>query len=326
MSFGDAVRNNVIRGGVFYYSASESGYRFFEDLTAPLKPWQGYWIYVNSRVSVLFATPTQRDTVVIPDPVNTVAEPPTRAEKVMTAENWKLGLLARGANGKQDVSTRIGIAASASSGIADYPKPPAPIDSSVRLAITKGDAASRYAQVLKTPGAKAQWDLVLETDEDGMVSLLWEGLRRLPKQVNLTITDSQGHVTNLRNASSLKVNMRKGTISRFTVTAQRQSTRPLSLNLTKSASTRSSGLQNHTFLVRLTQDATLTAVVKSMNGTTVAVISSGRASSSGETRLVWNGRSQSGSPVPAGTYQLEVSASSDNGDRVTKVLPVTSVQ
>ncbi len=328
ISFSEAVRNNVIRGGVFYYSAAESGYRFFEDLTAALKPWQGYWVYLNTRVSVLFATPTQRDAVVLPDPVNPTPEPATRAQKTMTADSWKLGLVIRSADGKQDASTRIGVAPGASSGQSDYPKPPAPIDSAVRLAITKGDAASRYAQVLKTPGGKASWDLVVEgADQDGVATLLWEGLGVVPKQVRLSITDAQGHTTNLRNASSLRVNIRKGVTSRFVVTAQRQTSQTLAItSLKKVSEGRASGIQSHTFSVRLTQDATITATLKTQNGAVIAVINPGRAAAAGETRLVWNGRSQNGSAVPAGMYRLEVNAISDSGDRVMRDLPVNSVR
>ena len=318
LSFGEAVRNGVIRGGIFYFSPSEGGYRFFEDLTAPMKPWQGYWVYVNNRVSVLFATPTQRDAVVVPDPVNSDPEPATRL-KPMTAEDWTLGLVARRSDGKQDSATRIGVAAGAAS--RSLPKPP-PFRDYVHVTIEQG--TSRYAQVLKNPGGKASWDLALESDLEGKVKLMWPGLNSVPKRVRLTITDKQtGQITNLRNASSINLDVVKDRTSRFVVTAQTEVTRPLSVTLQRAPGTRAQGA--YSFLLGLNQDATVSAVVRTTSGSTVGVVPAGR-SRSGENRLVWTGRSQSGASVPAGGYVMEVRVTNDNGDSTLRTLPFTIVR
>lgn len=322
ISFGEAVRNGVIKGGVFYYSPTEGGYRFFEDLTSPLKPWQGYWIYVNNRVSVLFATPTQRDAVVLPNPVDGT-EPATRIVKDATAENWTLDIQARRPDGTADASTRIGMSPVASEARTSLPKPPVfEQQKYVRLAIANGQ--SRYAQVLKTPGGKVTWNLELTSNESGNVNLVVPGLSSVPKRLRLTITDQQtGQTTNLRNLSTLKVNVAKETPSRFVVTASTELTRPLRITQLKAAGgSRATG--SYAYLLGVTQDnVAIEATVTTVTGNTVSVLAAGsRASNNGVAKLVWNGRNQAGAAMPAGQYRLTVRVTGDNGDTDMRVLPV----
>lgn len=328
ISFGEAVRNGVIKGGVFYFSPTEGGYRFFEDLTAPIKPWQGYWIYLNNRATVLFATPTTRDSVVIPSPIGGVPEPATRAQQSMTAESWNLDLIARRSDGKQDASTRIGMSTGTSDGRKDFPKPPAPFQDYVQLAVAKGEGTSRYAQVLKNSGSAATWELVLESSQDGKVNLLWPSLSKVPKRIHLSITDKQtGQKTSLRGLNSLQVTASKDRPSRFVIEAKTEVTRPLAITKLQVAPGGSRSLGgSYAYLLGINQDANVTATIQSQSGNTIGVLAAGRASRSGENRLVWNGRNQNGAAVPAGTYTLEVRVTNDSGDVHLRTLPVTVVR
>jgi hypothetical protein len=324
ISFGEAVRNNVIKGGVFYFSPSEGGYRIFDDLTSPLKPWQGYWIYVNSRVSVLFATPTQRDAVVLPDPVNSTPEPATRVQKDASAENWTLDIIARRADGTTDAATRIGISPNASESRTNMPKPPVfEQQKYVRMEIASGQG--RYAQVLKTPGSKAAWNLELTSNTDGPVNVLLSGLSNVPKRMRLSLKDQQtGQVTNLRNISSLKVNVRKDAPSRFILTAVTEVTRPLRITQLRSVGAGSRATGGYAYVLGLTQDdVSVDATLTTVGGKPISVLAAGsRASANGLTKLIWNGRNQSGAAVPAGGYILSVRVTNGNGDSDMQRLPV----
>lgn len=327
ISFADAVRNGTIKGGIFYYDASQSGYRFFEDLNASIKPWQGYWIFTDQRISVLFATPTLRGSVVLPNPADGT-EPATRSVGT-TADKWQLGLVARRTDGAQDVVTYIGVSPDAKEGAnkTDLPKPPTPISDYVYVTLNRGDNQA-YSRILKPSLGKLQtWNLQVESDKDGVVSLLWPGMQNLSRRVRLSITDQQtGKVVDLRSSSSVRVNVRKGVASRFVVTARTEATRPLDITNVHRAGTgtRASGV--YTFAYSLTQEATVTAVVKTMTGRTVSVLSPGRSAGAGENKLVWNGLNQSGAPVPAGGYMVELTASNENGERVTKQVVLTTVR
>lgn len=326
ISFGEAVRNNVIKGGVFYFDPSQGGYAFFEDLTAPLKPWQGYWIYVNTRVSVLFATPTQRDAVVLPDPVSSTPEPATRVVKDSSTSNWTLDIIARRADGTMDRATRIGMSPNTADNRGNMPKPPVfEQQKYVRMEIANGN--SRYAQVLKNPSNKATWNLELTSSEDGPVNVMLSGLNSVPKRMRLTITDQQtGQTTNLRNTSALKVNVRKGAVSRFVLTAVADVTRPLAITrlVSTGGGSRAAG-SSYAYLLGMTQDnVAIDATLTTVSGSPISVLAAGsRASTNGVAKLSWNGRSQSGAPVPAGSYILKVRVTNDSGDSDTRTLPVT---
>ena len=328
ISFADAVRNGLIKGGIFYFDATQNGYRFFEDLTSAIKPWQGYWIFTTSRISVLFATPTLRNSVILPNPADGT-EPPTR-KVAMTAERWQLGLVARGNNGAQDSVTFIGVSPDAKEGAnaLDLPKPPTPVSDYVYVTLNRGEGSGVFSRILKPSLGKIQtWNLQVESDKDGAASLLWPEVRNLSRRIRLSVTDLQtGATTDLRSASSIRVNVRKNVPSRFVLTARTEATRPLTItNFHQSGGGRASGGRGFAF--NLSQDATVTAVIKTVqSGRTISVLAAGRSASTGETKLVWNGLNQSGVPVPTGPYVIEVTATNEGGERVVLQRVVTTVR
>lgn len=325
ISFADAVRNGTIKGGIFYFDASQNGYRFFEDLNSTIKPWQGYWLFTDQRVSVLFATPTLRGSVVLPNPTDGT-EPPTR--KVLTStDNWQLGLVARRMDGAEDAVTYIGVSNDATDGASktDLPKPPTPMSDYVYATLSRGDGNS-YSRILKPASGSTQtWNLQVESDKDATVSLLWPGIQGLSRRVRLSITDQQtGKTVDLRSTSALRVNLRKGTVGRYVVTARTEVTRPLDITNLHRSGTRAAG--GYSFAFTVNQEASITASVKTLNGRTVNVLATGRSIGTGETKLIWNGLNQNGAPVPAGGYVVELTASNGNGERVTKQVVLTTIR
>lgn len=329
ISFADSVRNGLIKGGIFYFDAAQNGYRFFEDLTSTIKPWQGYWVFTTSRVSVLFATPTLRNSVVLPNPVDGTT-PPTRKIGA-TAERWQLNLVARGANGAQDSVTSIGVAPDAKEGpnALDVPKPPTPVNDYIYVTLNRGEGTGTFSRILKPSLGKRQtWNLQVESDKDGVASLLWPDIQNLPRRIRLSVTDLQtGATKDLRSTSSIRVNVRKNVPSRFVVTAQTEATRPLAItNFHQTSTGRSSASRAYAF--NLSQDASITAVVKTVqSGKIINVLAAGgRASSTGETKVVWNGMNQNGAPVPTGPYMIEVTATNEAGEQTVFKTIVTTVR
>ncbi len=144
--------------------------------------------------------------------------------------------------------------------------------------------------------------------------------------MRVSITDQQtGTTINLRNASSLPVQVSKDRPSRFIVTAQTEVTRPLAITKLQAAPG-GRALGGYAYVLGINQDATLLATVRTHSGNQLGVLSSGRASQSGENRIVWNGRNQSGAAVPAGSYILEVRVTNESGDSALRTLPITVVR
>jgi hypothetical protein len=317
-SFADAVRNGLIRGGIFYYDALEGGYRFFEDLSAPIKPWQGYWLYTNAKVDVLFANPTLRNSLILPDPnpePGKPAEPATR--KQMLPNRWSLDLVARRSDGKQDLATQIGVGAAARS----LPKPPS-FGTSIDVTLDEG-GAGRYAQVIKSGATKTTWQVGVTSDKDGAAKLLWPRIASVPRQVRLTITDLQTGVTkDLRSGSGIDVNLREGVTSRYQITAVAESSRPLAITGFRSAGGTRGSQASYAFQFGLTAGAQISAEVVTFTGRPIQRLAEGRSAQVGENRLVWNGRDGSGAPVPVGAYTVRLRATGADGSQSVVTLPV----
>ncbi len=66
-TFSEAVTAGFVRGALFYYNGQAGGgrYEFLQNLSDPLRPWVGYWLFVNSRVTLVYATPTSINSAVL---------------------------------------------------------------------------------------------------------------------------------------------------------------------------------------------------------------------------------------------------------------------
>ncbi len=218
-------------------------------------------------------------------------------------------LLARREDGRTDGATYIGVN---SRGTLDLPKPPA-FQEYVDVRLTDSDVTGRFAQVLRRPGGKMQWDVAVEGDTDGYATLQWPGIQNLPKRVRLSLLDVQtGNRIDMRGTGSIRVPLRKGGVSRYRVLATTEATRRLAVSyLRPDGSGRAMG--TYAFRLGTTQEATVDARVATVTGKTVAILASGRSTSADGLRLVWNGRNTDGGQVPVGPYQLEVTVTGPDG-------------
>lgn len=349
--FPDAVASGLVRGGIFFYNPEKRDYDFFQDFSQELKPYQAYWVFVEDRKILRIAVPSQKQSGVLPDPEGNI--PVTRGKKEVvgaiaskrafpisqTNENWKMQLVAKrvGANASDtanDGMTLLGVSPNAKDGddTRDLPKPPSVMEDfvSVRILHEVKGKTRRFAQDLKAPGGKKEWEIEVESDRDGPVSLSWPNLNRLPKTVRLTLTDkTDGRKVGLRGTSSLVVNVPANTKKRFVITADKQATRPLAITNVRLRETGAqgrgpNGASNYYLEFNTTADAQIEARVMTLSGRTISTLANGRSvSADGKTTLQWNGRSQEGNQLPIGPYQIEVKARGENGETVTAKRPVT---
>ncbi|MBC8134504.1 MAG: hypothetical protein H8F28_01285 [Fibrella sp.] len=353
--FPDAVQSGLVRGGIFFYNPDRRAYDFFQDFTQELRPYQAYWVFVEDRKILRIATPSQKQSALIPAPDGSipVTQDPTRKRKVgaiesgrafpttQTAQNWKMQLIAKrvGPNASDtanDSMTLLGVSPNAKDGddTRDLPKPPPVMNDYVSVSIlheVKSGKTRAFAQDLKAPGGKKEWVLEVESDRDGPVSLAWPNLSRLPKTVNLTLTDkATGRKTAMRSTSSLVLNVSARTKSRFVITADRGKTQPLaftSVRFKDEGSRGPNGGANYSLSFKTTADAQVEARIVTQSGKTVSNLAAGRAVTTNENvRLQWNGRSQDGNRLPAGSYIVELMARGEDGEIATAKRPITTAR
>ncbi len=322
-----AVNSGLIRGGVYFYSPTERSYQFLENFTRPLRPWQGYWMYANQRVLLEFTAPSARGSLVQQTPLsatNSELEPATR--KIVNRDNdWRQQFVVRRSDGAQDNVTFIGVSSGVSSAddSRNWPKPP-PIADYVHASLIREGSDTRYASLLQGPGGKKTWELELLSDKDDTGTVLWPEVSKLPRRVQLSLTDLQsGRTIQLRSSASLPVTFRKGVASRYRITAQVAASQPLRITQLSTRSTRSGS----SISVRVSQDATITARVVTQSGRVVQVLASSRAAVSGQEMLLsWNGRDSAGAALPAGSYIVEVVANGEGENPARGARPLLRVR
>lgn len=326
ISFQDGANSGLIgSAGLYFLNPATNSYDYFYRPDVPLKPWEGYWIFVTRNVTLVYQLPVQRNSVVLP--TSSGNEPATRAVRgelasgramnvaAQTADDWRLQLVATREGGKSDQAALIGVSASSKDGDTTLTslKPPTPFNDYVYTTLIKSDKEAPLAKdIRRSASAEQSWTLDVASDSSGKVTLSWPGASRLPRRLKLTLKDSEtGRSYSMRSQSSVTVNVGKDKSSRFVVTAKTAASTPLSISGLRVTSTRGAG---RTFVFNMSREASVTAKVTTLSGKVVANLASGRAVSAGENRLHWSSRAESGAALPPGPYLVEIMARDGDGE------------
>jgi hypothetical protein len=337
-TFAQAVNSGLIRGGIFFYDVNARAYDFFDNAEEALRPWEGYWIFANSPVILIYPLTSQRQSAIIPDPI--AGEPPTRKKTGAiasgrafgsnpTPENWALHLVARQGGSPADGATIIGVD---STGMAEskrvVPKPPAPVRDYVYVGVVKPDVKSRFVKDIQTGRGTKTWNVEVVSDHDGPVTLTWPNIGKLPRRVNISAKEeTTGRTISLRGASSLTLNVKKGQPTRLVITAKPQASQPLTISGLRTVQSGGSRSEGRGFVFNLNREATVSIQVETITGKVVANVANGRSASAGENRFTWAGRAQSGASLPPGAYMVKVTArAGDDEAPVTMKVPFTTLQ
>lgn len=343
-TFAEAVGAGLLRGALYYYTGQTaegaSSYDFLQNLSDPLHPWVGYWVFVNNRANLIYSPPTPINTAVTgTTPTGLTATSQTLGAvasgralvKNPTMEEWKLQLVARTREGLRDSAAFIGQSRAAKNedDIRDLPKPP-PFRNYVYVGIARTGTGTRYAQDMKAAdGGSKTWDFEVVTDVEGSaVTLSWPNMATLPKRLRLKLTDlDSGRSINMRSASSYRVEAASKEVGRrFRITAEPGASRSLAISGLRTVPTGTGGgrgvAPGYRFDFNLTSDAVVTGRVLTLGGKSIRTLSAGRAAGVGANSIHWDGRGADGETLPAGPYQVEISARGDGGEIVKERRPV----
>jgi hypothetical protein len=367
LPYSDAVTADYISDAVYIYDTNTQAYDSIYTPTTLLQPYSAYWIYANEPLQMSFTVPTQRQSAVLPSNTGTI---PTKAVVVgalasgrafpahPTMSNWKLQLVTHRGS-EADPATLFGEVAGASDAATSrttLPKPP-PMsfqpfvyagllntanDGGASLSVAASHAAAAtgrtagdFAQLMRpADGSSKSWDFEVKTNSDGPVTLTWPNLRTLPRTLDLKLVDAQtGEITSLRNTSSVTVNVKAATASRFRIVADTAPSLPLSmsaLHVVKVAGGSRAAVAGtgsaYTFGFSLTQNASVTARVSTVTGRVVRTVTSGQPMTSGNNNLLWNGLSDAGTQLPVGAYLVQMTAVSADGQMVRVLQPLLLVR
>ena len=340
-SIADAEAAGLVRGALFFYRGAQNGlYDFINTESDVLRPWVGYWFYSNTDAILIYLPPAQIGSEVLGAvPTGAAGNAQIQGRKKTqgamanrsallarpTTEEWKLQLVARTQNGREDNAALVGVSRSAKNGddARDLPKPP-PFRDYVYLGIARAGAGTRFAQDLQAPGGTKSWEVEALSDQDGKITLSWPNTATLPRRVRLKLTDLEtGRSVDLRRSSSLTVNATSNTVHRFRVTADLTPTRALAISNLRPIRSRSAG---YSISFDLTASASVSGRVLTLGGKMARSLANGRAADSGNNSLHWDERDDKGAALPAGPYLVEITARGDAGEVVKQRVPVLLVR
>ena len=312
----------------YLYRYQDGSYTFSALPAGDLQPWEGHWIYVNpvgttlsgTSVATLIVPPTQSGSA------SRASSAVAKTNVVTGAGSWAIKLEARTKH-LYDGNNVIGLTAgnSATTTRTRAPKPPKPAPYVSVGVVGLDDYGTQYAQVLQTTGGTKTWEVAVNSDQtDTDVTVTWPSVQPVPRNYRLTLTDkATGQVLDMRQSASYTFNTGRNAAARsLTITASPASnaTRVAFSNIYVNPG---GGRGQDVFEIGYTvsQDSRIEVSILALGGRSLATIGGSRAASSGDNKVVWNGKDTSGKPVGAGTYVLQLKAISTDGTVTRETRP-----
>ena len=325
ISIGQASDRGILLPFIYRYVNGD--YDFASLPGGLLQPWEGHWIFVrpqpgsvnSSAVATLVVPPTQGGSA-SRQVQTTVVKP------VSGAGAWAIKLEAR-TKDLHDSNNIIGVTSGSNSVKASSraPKPPKPAPYVSIGMVGLDEQGTQYSQVLQSTGGTKTWDVVVNSDQtDADVSVTWPAIQPLPKTYRLTMTDkATGQTVDMRQNASYTFNTGRNAATRnFVITAT-----PASANTRVTFSNiyvnPGGGRGQDVFEIGYTvsQEVKVEVSILTLSGRAVANIGGTRAASTGDNRVVWNGKDAGGKPVSAGTYALQFRAVTSDGSVTRETRP-----
>jgi len=254
------------------------------------------------------------------DGVTVVLQPPTASRAasrsaVATPGSWIGSLEATTAGGSAQALFGAG------EGRLRAEMPPAsPLGTAVELAFVDGGRAASDIR----PGpltTRQRWTVEVTSREAGPVTVSWQGLgRALPASHKLWLSDPTNGQRLLMNSRASYAYTAEAGTRQLLLELDPHGARQLDIAAVQAGTNRSRGA-GLPVSITLTAPARITVTVKGIGGRLVRQFTS--QGDTGLNALSWDGRDQSGRPVPAGSYLLEIAADGDDGELARAVRTIS---
>ena len=312
MDLGSAEQAGLLHAAAWVWDHSLKGYRMIDGTTSggtPIAAWQGYWVQAQKPCTLNLTHPgTAAAAAGVRAPAAAAALSPSRPGS--GGSDWRLQLVTQ-AGPYLDPDKYVGVAAVPR----QVESPPLPGEG-VELSLGAGPDGGPLALNLQppAPGPLTQPLTVTWAGVTGAIRLTWPTINTLATNKTFLLTDlATGQVTNLRAASSYVFEATHTAGQRrfrLTVTTAAGG----SLRVTALSTTARSSGTAITFA--LSAPATCEVEIFNIAGRSVRQLVTGEIRAAGVNTLYWDGRGQTGTRVPAGSYLISLQAHDDRGGQV----------
>ncbi|HZP83619.1 MAG TPA: S8 family serine peptidase [Chthonomonadaceae bacterium] len=341
-----AVDQGLLQPFIYRYVNGQYQFRVLPD--GAFVPWEGHWVYMNPSgpydtltlilspvtpgslyTSGLGSRAAARRRSLTTRAASSVTVTADGTPRVSGTGSWAVRLVARAKN-LTDSYNFIGMTSRATDGAdaTKVPKPPL-VAPYVALGIQRPDLpAGLYAQDLRPLGGVKTWDVSVSTDQANTdVVLTWPNIQTVPRNYRLVLTDKvTGQTVDMRRQSSYRFNTGSGSTTRALTLTARPTTmggRPVFTGIFINPTTAGNGRGVSTYEIGYTisQDARVEVSILAANGRTIARVGATRDVTSGDNRVIWNGRDAQGRTIPAGVYSLQLRAITPEGEVTREIRP-----
>ncbi len=315
----EAIARNLFQPALFWYTGQANDpYDWETDVNAiRLDPFEGYWLKTYEEIAFIFPPPSLVMPTAAPEPA--VADP----------DGWRLELTVAGASRLCRRRT-LGVSAVAKDGLdqTDVSGPPA--------ALTDGPMlrAEFVSTTQQTPPfvvdmrpanlTEYTWSLAITTDaQNEPITISWPALNMLPSDMIAILEDTvSGQKRFMRTSNSYTYNSGEGgaRLVKITIEPANRAT-PVVSDVTAAAAAGSNWEISYT----LSSAASVQARVRNISGVTIKQLSNDEVCSAGRNVMLWNGRSDRGTPVPSGRYLVEIEARSPESGQSSRVIGTLAV-
>jgi len=321
-SITEAIEDGVTNGILWeFVSTGDGGYYDFPDipLSATLQPFKGYWIHVWEDTTLRLYAPSISGASVTPA---------SSVGNLEAAGGWQLQIIAR-AGGDVDPCNYIGAASIATSGYdpgLDVTEPPS-TGSVVQCYQPRSDwgrYSGNYARDIRSTAAGSQtWDVEVSCQLGGVpVRVMWPELNSaVPGEVKLMLEDMDtGQQVYMRTTTGYSfTSPEDGGVRHLRIIAYDDSVTSLTLTgVSAQAMPSSSGA---VITYSLSKPAKVTTEICNISGVIIRGLGERSSSGSRTEMVLWDGRSDSGTKVPAGRYLVRITACAADGQTVQAVRP-----
>lgn len=337
LSLADAIAAGWVAAGITAYSPS-SGYVDIltsADLTVPqntLEPWKGYWIRVTvtEGVTIIYSNPANRSAR-----ATRLSRGISKSPRPLTS--WTVPLALRDATGNVSAavfgqSNQGGETFNSRLDIASPPAFTRAATLGVRFPHADWDTGNGvggdFLSDIRRTGARAEWNVTVSVPQTQQpYTLTWPGTAKVPRGTRLTLVDkTTGSRTFMNNASSYAFTPGKDEVTRqFQIVAEPRSSSALTitnLGVERPLAGPGRAASNTVIHYELSTEAQTTVNIR-LNGSIVRHLTgTGRAAQAGTNQLVWDLRDDHGLGMPGGSYTVEISAQTTEGERTRSILPI----
>lgn len=322
-SWAQLVSQGTVNSFLAYWDAPTQSYRFLQRATDKMLPNTAYWIFVNTGADLTLSFPPVFEEGV-PGSTRSVDD------WKQTDKQWRLQLVARTDRAVDDQNFIGRTVSTESANTLRMMEPPMAPTQEVSVSVEgqMNGQPIRLAQSLRETGGKQEFKVFVDAKKDGEVNLTWPNLASLPKNVRARLIDVATSTTrDLRGSSGYTFNATAGSSREFKIQIEEGITsRPTIGNMIVTRSNTRSMNSPFTINYTLSAAATTTVRVLGTNGKEIFTITRGRSDSAGEQTLSWNLKDNANRSVAPGTYQIELIATTEDGDNVRRVVPVNVIR